>query len=604
MNAGPFAPLLADFAHNWVTHQPDLAVPIAGQQVELEDGHPLYGELVSLCSGNSASLPFFAKEKEVVWCTVAPDSDSLRRVVATLHAWVLPSLAGEGRDDGYVAANTPKGGLTSKIISVSPDGYYRWRCPRAKFPRVLEKLRLQRSLEAIRPPRTCPPRPSLYELRARFAAALLVGDRDGAEDIIDRLDSLQIETAVNTQFMRIRLWHHFRELDRIRQHPDLQHLLVQPLPPRVRDWILEALGQYTPPTYPSPPTTPQAEAEPPPPTQLTWVDWFGFVKRGEKAAAETFLQERPETCPADLSPTTVEALIANVEELYLDDALRTRVRAMVLQGVVELLEDFVRETAFPRATLGDFYLAMLRLWCVLHAGTAAGQEHAHVLLELAAAVLQLNRDPDAVRGLLEEWWRARPAPTQLPYALDAIELLERELPGTEATANLWLDAADFVRRAPESLTTSEKNLWRRIGGKLGIEEPTINAYLPLEDVRPVQDILQTAGLRKVAIVCMRERQAKEAAEMISQRSGALVAVVADKTAGPETEQALDADAVLFVWMASTHSVFRAFDGFDRKRFCYVQGTGAASIVRTLEKWACDNQVAVLARKDALNKLNR
>lgn len=37
-------------------------------------------------------------------------------------------------------------------------------------------------------------------------------------------------------------------------------------------------------------------------------------------------------------------------------------------------------------------------------------------------------------------------------------------------------------------------------------------------------------------------------------------------------------------LASTHALFRAFDGYDRQKFCYVQGTGASSIVRTLERW--------------------
>jgi hypothetical protein len=43
--------------------------------------------------------------------------------------------------------------------------------------------------------------------------------------------------------------------------------------------------------------------------------------------------------------------------------------------------------------------------------------------------------------------------------------------------------------------------------------------------------------------------------------------------------------VLIVWSAITHAVFRAFDGVDRERIEYVQGTGAASIVLALERWA-------------------
>ncbi len=83
---------------------------------------------------------------------------------------------------------------------------------------------------------------------------------------------------------------------------------------------------------------------------------------------------------------------------------------------------------------------------------------------------------------------------------------------------------------------------------------------------------------------MRERQAREAAAMISERSGAEIVIVSAKVAGPATNSATTADVVLFVWAATSHAVFRAFDGMDRQRLAYVQGTGAASIVIALERW--------------------
>ena len=597
MNAGPFNSMLIQFNQTWAAHAPDLSVQLAGDDLTLEESHPLAGELVSLCSGRAASLPYFTKN-DVVWCTVAPDNESLKWAVAALNAWVLPSFGGESEGDGYVRPASARAGLGASIIGISPGGYYRWRCPRAAVSRVLEKFALQRSLEKVRPPRNRPSRPSLYELRARFAAALLVGDRDGADQVIALLDTLQLETAVNTQFMRIRLWHQFRELDRIRQHPDLQHLLAQPLPPRVRAWIDEALTpEMPPPEPPSPPLrlTTQAKIEQPPPVApLAWSDWFALVKNGEKAAAETFLQERAPIGPGTLSPNTTTALIAGVEELYSDDALRNRERNLVLLGASELLDEFVREPGFPRAALGDFYLAMLHLWCALHRGNSAAQEHGHVLLELGSAALQLNRDPGTIRTLFEDWWKARPASSQLPYALDAIELLERESPDTEATGNLWLAAADVIKRSPEALTPTDRALWRRVGLRLGIDEPAIAHYLPPEKATPEEvDPLSAAQLHQIAIVCLREQQAQEAAAIIRERTSANVSVVASTMAGPETAQARQADVVLFVWMASTHAVFRAFDGFDRKRFCYVQGTGAASILRTLERWTLQRRSSVL-----------
>jgi len=590
MNAGPVAPLIADFAQNWAAQQPEFAVTIAGQEVEAEEGHPLFGELVSLCSGRPASLPYFAKATEVVWCTIAPDSDALRQSVAALNSWVLPSFGGTGSEDGYVQPQAAKGGLAARIIAASPDGYYRWRCPRTKLPEVVEKLRLQRSLEAIRPARTRPPRPSPYELRARFAAALLVGDRDGAEEIIQLLDSLQLETAVNTQFMRIRLWHHFREHERIRAHSDLPHLLAQPLPPRVRAWIDEALAIEPADTAIEVPAPAPLAAEEPPtvPVESTWADWFNYLRSGERAAAELFLVEHRRQSPDELKPAEISKLVTAIEELFLDDALRERERDLITPGVAEFLEEFVREPEFPRVGFGDLYLALLRVWSTLHAGNSSGQQHGSVLLELASAALQLNRAPSEVLKTIEHWWEARPSRSQLPFALDAIELLEREFPNPEAPANLWLAAADLILRSPDVLLFSEKTLWRRVAKRLGIDEATIGQYLPPEEEEAEQDDpLAEAQLRHIAIICMREPQAREAAAQIAARTGAQVTLVTSKAAGSETDHARTADVVLFVWLATSHAVFRAFDGFDRKRFCYVQGTGASSIVRSLERWAMD-----------------
>ena len=586
MNVGQFSALISQFAKNWRANSRDFAISVTGQDIEVAESHPLYALLVSLCSGRATSLPFFANNDEIVWCTIAPDGDSLREAVASLHAWVLPSFGGERSGEGYVQPATSSGTLASAIISVSPSGYYKWRCPRAFLTRVCAKLRLRHGLEEIRPTRNRPSRPSLYELRARFCGVLLVGDRDGAEEIVELLDSLQLETAINTQFMRIRMWHHFRENDRIREHPDLHHLLVQPLPPLVRSWIDEALDIQNEPSFD---VTVSAEIDAgfstPPPENPTWVDWFRFLKNGEKGPADLFLHEHTEETSLNFSTRFIDLLAECLDELVMDDQMRTRERGMILQGVSQLLNEYVREPQFPRAELGGLYLSFLRLWCVLYKGNTVGREHGHILLEIGNALLRLNLNSEEVCQTLEEWWRAKPARSQLYFALDAMELLEREMPGTESSANLWIEAADVIKRGRSDLPLSDREIWRNAGKRLGIESSAIAEYLPTEDTTTEDvDILAKAGISHVAIVCLREEQASDAAKMILERGQFHVTLVTSTVAGSETTQACQADVVLFVWMSSTHAVFRAFDGFDRRRLCYVQGTGASSIVRSLERW--------------------
>jgi hypothetical protein len=142
-----------------------------------------------------------------------------------------------------------------------------------------------------------------------------------------------------------------------------------------------------------------------------------------------------------------------------------------------------------------------------------------------------------------------------------------------------------IKRASDALPSADRELWRRVGVRLGFDEATISQYLPPEPPEDEGiDPLAAAGLMHVAIVCLREQQARQAAEEIKTRTGAKVTMVTATSAGAQTTQACAADVVLFVWLASTHAVFRAFDGFDRERFCYVQGTGSSSIVRSLERW--------------------
>jgi hypothetical protein len=607
MNCGHLSPLISGFALNWDERQPHLNVLIHGNDINIDTEHPLYGELFSLCSGGGASLPYFLNHQSVQWCTIAPDAYSLRKTVTDLGAWILPSFGGILPGDGYITPVLARGHFAHLILTASPDGYYKWNCPLSKFESVLSKLKLFRSLEAVRPERTKPHRPSLYEFRARFVSALLVGDRHGAESIIGLLDQFQLETAVNTQFMRIRMWHSFAEFDLIRNHPDLPQLLAQPLPPRVRAWITEACGVSVIPTSPQSDTVVHSNASQPLSSDsaivssqdaaentdipavgshlLTWIDWVDLVKDGNRSAADLFIQDRSDDASLDVSSTFIDSLAEKLGEFYVDDALRARERNLILQGVSELLDEYVRESEFPRDALSKLYLALFQLWGALHSGNTAGKEHGHVLLELANALLQLNESAEDVCIVIENWWKAKPTSSQLHFVLDAIELMERELSDKKRAENLWVSSADVIKRKPDSLLPSDRELWRRVGSRIGFDANTVAEYLPPEPPDgPSVDMLAEAGLKHIAVVCLREQQAKQAAEEIRERCGSKVTVVTDTAAGAQTTQACTADVVLFVWLASTHAVFRAFDGYDRQKFCYVQGTGASSIVRSLERW--------------------
>jgi hypothetical protein len=49
-----------------------------------------------------------------------------------------------------------------------------------------------------------------------------------------------------------------------------------------------------------------------------------------------------------------------------------------------------------------------------------------------------NHEIDEAKSIIEDWWKARPVLSQLPFAMEAIELLDWQHPSREAPAHLWL----------------------------------------------------------------------------------------------------------------------------------------------------------------------
>jgi hypothetical protein len=384
--------------------------------------------------------------------------------------------------------------------------------------------------------------------------------------------------------MRIRLWHQFREFEFIRNCRNLPNLRAQPsLPNVINECIREAIGEIEPEPVSIEESVIKREQEG---IEGDWGSWFAFlIDQKDVESARNWLEDKKAIAVEQLKQNQIKAYSERWDSLFLNDEPKGQHKQLINEALATFLGDFVREPEFPRIGFAELYLSLLRLWGEMNAGIGRGREEGHVLLELASALFELNHEIDEAKNIIEKWWRARAVPSQLPFALDAIELLAFKHPDSEAAGNLWIEAADQAKRNPQQLLESEKELWRSVGVRIGLDEETIHEYFPVQrDVVP-EDLLSSANLQKVAIVCMREQQARVAAETIQARTGAKVSIVSTKVAGTETVQACSCDVVLFVWIATTHAVFRAFDKFDRRKLCYVQGTGAASIVRALERWS-------------------
>lgn len=690
-------------------------------------GALLRQQVAALEAGAAASFPFFVERgDEVTWFTVAPSSDDLRLAIDDLRAWLIPSYAAESRVESCV--NTGGGGLRPLIAAVSPSGYFVWKTKRDKVVAVARRLGVMRDLTSRRPTSSLSLVSTIYELRQRFRAALVVGDRAAAEGAIDTIARDSLDSASNVAFMRVRLADHFGEHAYVAEWDAVRDLVRLRLPATVRLGLVRAfhahylrsaelagdlgaaerayresvepllgpvldlcravdgpevsrclayrsrLGAVTQQrleelrasrdeivarvlanlTTAHPAEAPREDGFSPlraleiasrrgdvrsvqefgelilatrwdelpdpekarivsaitdslcekangklsallkaragegarrPPAD-TWEDFFSACADREWDRAAPFLErdDRPDATSG--GATSLRAFIERIESLLTepDPTSAPFARTLAIGALIAIIEDCRHDLRFPRSDLGDVYFTLAELLTSARAGSIQ-HEDASLFLLLSDAVLQIA--PDRGRrtaSLAESWWLVRPSEALLPFVLDVLSLLSFHGLGRAEAVALWIRAADFVRTQLVELSPGEVAAWSSVGLRLGLDSQAIQGYIGPLDTSGRPDPLTVCGLRRVAIVSLRQKQAQEAARQIRSRCGADVVIVDETDAGPQVRAARNADVILVVWSATTHAVFRGLDQV-REKLAYVQGTGAESIVLTLERTA-------------------
>lgn len=202
----------------------------------LDNDHPLYPEISAFYEGRACSLPFY-RDREVGWVTFGGDAEELKDAIATIRAWLFPEYASEDTHS-IVSPQQATGSLGREIINASPHGYFRWRSSSAQSNNVLQTLRRIRSLNSRRPRVTRVRIPSLSELRRRFQVALATADWVSAEAAIAEIDAHDLDAALNTVQMRLRLWSGQRNYAQIVGLSEHNEILKLPLTDASRRAIL------------------------------------------------------------------------------------------------------------------------------------------------------------------------------------------------------------------------------------------------------------------------------------------------------------------------------------------------------------------------------
>jgi hypothetical protein len=323
-----------------------------------------------------------------------------------------------------------------------------------------------------------------------------------------------------------------------------------------------------------------------------WNSLCDKIVRQEFIAIHDFCENstRPPISDSNIDDVSkvLNALDQLIEDIITDPELDELIYSnetleMLLHVVVE---ELIAHRDFPKKSYSSCYQILLDCWVKFYQGSA-GEREGSLVLTLSEGLLE--HDASTVSDVLtklQEWWDARPIPSMLPFLADGLDLILQRSAEVEKLQELWLKGAIVLAGANAKLSPVDYAIWFNTGVQLGLDDGTISSTLgkePFLDTDTEVDILGTASLKKVAIVSLQKMPAEKAAEIIREKTGAKVIVVIEKVPGAKTNDATDADVILFVWSCSKHAVYRAFDK-ARDRLAYVKGTGTDSIVRALERF--------------------
>lgn len=202
-------------------------------------GHALQTQFEAMARGAPCSLPFVTRSR-VNWVTFGGSHIELFEAIEDLRAWIFPNL---GKEDApaLVSAETARPPLGQALIAISPSGYFRWWCTPELAKSVSRRLERQKRFVATRPEIGSGEVQPLCALRLEFVGWLRTGQWQKAAAAIDAIDRWQLDTARNTELMRVRLAYERGDMQQVLDTVDRKGLLEIAVPKRILRMILDAI---------------------------------------------------------------------------------------------------------------------------------------------------------------------------------------------------------------------------------------------------------------------------------------------------------------------------------------------------------------------------
>ena len=328
--------------------------------------------------------------------------------------------------------------------------------------------------------------------------------------------------------------------------------------------------------------------------QSYWTELHAAVTRGHAVHARALLTALNAKLfdDPDFLGAAPDALLELLSDPRIDSQSNSRILAY--EVLTELIDAFVVAPGFPRIAHLDIYFALLEGLIELTGETASASD-SQLVLGLVSATALLSREAvQRCESVVRSWWKRRPIVPRLSWLAAALDSLAPIHDSPGQMVDLYTEGLSIAVRKGIRFSRTETMAWSTIGKALELDSEDVRQLLEPASALPANesnDALANAGLRQIAIVSLLEASARDAAIELQSRTGAKVVVVTALDANSETRHASMADLILYVWAASTHATYRAFDNC-RERIEYVQGTGSNSILMAAERWADRNQMLI------------
>ena len=213
---------------------------VFSNQGTLPDTHIFAQQVNAFFEGEAITLPYpIYKEDRYAWLTFSENPNKFKKQILDIRSWIIPNYGWEDKNS-LVTKSSKAGSFQEEILQFSPHGYYRWFSKISDGLNILGKLKKAQYLNSKVPQRSSAIELGIVALRREFSMSLANSNFENAASIINEIDKRQLDTAANSNALRIQLLYTTQDYRGIVEFPNLENLIAVRPPRKIKEAILVA----------------------------------------------------------------------------------------------------------------------------------------------------------------------------------------------------------------------------------------------------------------------------------------------------------------------------------------------------------------------------